>query len=50
MGLALKQLDIIGKATLQTVHGARRRFYHRVDCEYGGHWVELPEGHEAVAP
>jgi hypothetical protein len=49
MGLALKQLDIIGKATLSTVHGARQRYYHRVDCEYGGHWVELPEGHEEVA-
>jgi hypothetical protein len=49
MGLALKQLDIIGKGTLSTVQGARQRYYHRVGCEYEGIWVELPEGHEEVA-
>jgi hypothetical protein len=49
MGLALKQLDIISKPKLQTVHGARQRYYHRVGCEYDGNWVELPEGHEEVA-
>jgi hypothetical protein len=49
IGLALKQLDIIGKPKLQTVHGARQRFYRRVGCEYDGNWVELPEGHEEVA-
>jgi predicted P-loop ATPase len=49
MGLALKQLDIIGKGRLSTVQGARLRYYHRVGCEYDGIWVELPEGHEEVA-
>jgi hypothetical protein len=49
MGLALKQLDIISKPKLQTVHGARQRFYRRAGCEQEDIWVELPEGHEEVA-
>jgi predicted P-loop ATPase len=49
MGLALKQLDIVSKPKLRTVHGARQRYYYRVGCEYDDIWVELPEGHEEVA-
>jgi hypothetical protein len=50
MALALKQIDFLCKAKLQTIHGARQRFIRRVGYENEGLWIELPEGHGAATP